>query len=98
MGRPRKNPQNSNGKGKANGTQVSSRSLSVKSSGNLIPIFEGQSSNTKSHNLSEMQDEIDRLKALLESVNRRAEKERELNKFEVQSDNLENTQKQGTPA
>lgn len=75
-------------------TQASSRGLSGKSGGSLILISEGQSSNTKSSNVSEMQTKIDRLKSLLESANRRVEKEHTMSRFEVQLATSEDTQNQ----
>ena len=69
--------------------------MSVKGCGSLIPIFEGQCSTSKPDRSFEMQAEIDRLKSLLESTNRRADRERHMSRFDAQLENLNAAQEQG---
>ena len=95
MGKPRKNPPNSAGKGKRKVMQLSQSVSKAKAGQSLKPIDEGQSF-LNANSMTEMQLEVDRLKSLVESLNRKVEKEQRLSQFEARLDTVDDLQSQVT--
>ncbi|XP_057533490.1 uncharacterized protein LOC130811277 [Amaranthus tricolor] len=93
MGRPRKNPLNSTGKGKQKAVQPSVSVSNGKCGQSLKPIDEGQCSKG-ANSMSDMQLEVERLKSLVESLNRKVDKEQQMSQFEVRLQHVDDSQQQ----